>query len=174
MLTQAGRFEWSNMKRGFFEYHGTLILVRAAHAKTTLTNLGARRSKRLRARCFAPNMFAPIATLAFVPAPCPNRLGRPTSARGLATARCAVTLVEIFQPPGCQTSDETTRPLLLFLPGIDGAGLAGASQWPRLRAEFSIHALRIPPQDRTRSTRRSPSSSAGCPSAERVICETLA
>ena len=94
-------------------------------------------------------MFAPIATLAFVPAPCPNRLGRPTSARGLATARCAVTLVEIFQPPGCQTSDETTRPLLLFLPGIDGAGLAGASQWPRLRAEFSIHALRIPPQDRT-------------------------
>ena len=93
--------------------------------------------------------IAPIAALAFVPMPSPNRLGRPTSARGLATARCAVTLVEIFQPPGCQTSDETTRPLLLFLPGIDGAGLAGASQWPRLRAEFSIHALRIPPQDRT-------------------------
>ena len=45
--------------------------------------------------------IAPIAALAFVPMPSPNRLGRPTSARGLATARCAVTLVEIFQPPGC-------------------------------------------------------------------------
>ena len=82
--------------------------------------------------------------LAFVAVPSPSRLGR------LTTARCAqVTLVEIFQPPGCQTSGETTRPLLLFLPGIDGSGLAGASQWPRLRADFSIHALRISPEDRT-------------------------
>ena len=47
------------------------------------------------------------------------------------------------------SSSSAPRPALLFLPGIDGTGRAGASQWPRLRAEFSIHALRIPPQDRT-------------------------
>ena len=91
-------------------------------------------------------VFASYLALALVAVPSPSRLGRLTT----CVKRCAqVTLVEIFQPPGCETSDETTRPLLLFLPGIDGSGLAGASQWPRLRADFSIHALRISPEDRT-------------------------
>ena len=96
-----------------------------------------------RASSFAMLLLASHLVLAFVAMPNPNRFGRPRA------ARCAqVALFEIFQPSGCETSDDT-KPLLLFLPGIDGSGLAGASQWPRLRADFSIHALRIPPDDRT-------------------------
>jgi len=45
--------------------------------------------------------------------------------------------------------DGEPAPLLLYLPGIDGSGLAGGSQWGRLYSELSIAALSLSPQDRS-------------------------
>ena len=39
--------------------------------------------------------------------------------------------------------------MLLFLPGIDGTGSAGATQWPRLASSFEVHALSFAPADRS-------------------------
>jgi len=39
--------------------------------------------------------------------------------------------------------------VLLFLPGIDGTGSAGATQWPRLASSFEVHALSFAPADRS-------------------------
>ncbi|KAL4442037.1 hypothetical protein ABPG77_011298 [Micractinium sp. CCAP 211/92] len=40
-------------------------------------------------------------------------------------------------------------PLLLYLPGIDGSGLAASRQFPSLLRRFDMQALVTPPQDRT-------------------------
>ena len=42
-----------------------------------------------------------------------------------------------------------TKPLLLYLPGLDGSGGGGAIQWRRLRVSFEIWALHLPPGDRS-------------------------
>lgn len=39
--------------------------------------------------------------------------------------------------------------MLLFLPGIDGTGGAGATQWPRLGSQFEVHALSFDTEDRS-------------------------
>lgn len=43
----------------------------------------------------------------------------------------------------------TPKPLLLYLPGLDGSGGGGAIQWPRLSVSFEIWNLIIPPHDRS-------------------------
>jgi pimeloyl-ACP methyl ester carboxylesterase len=40
-------------------------------------------------------------------------------------------------------------PLLLYLPGIDGSGLSGGTQWGRLSSELTIEALSLTPADRS-------------------------
>lgn len=40
-------------------------------------------------------------------------------------------------------------PLMVYLPGIDGTGLAASRQFPYLADAFDLHALSIPSQDRT-------------------------
>ena len=47
------------------------------------------------------------------------------------------------------SSSSAPRPALLFLPGIDGTGRAGASQWPRLASDFDVYGLALPPEDRS-------------------------
>ena len=39
--------------------------------------------------------------------------------------------------------------MLLFLPGIDGSGNAGSTQWPRLATTFEVHALSFTPNDQS-------------------------
>ncbi|KAG1678974.1 hypothetical protein FOA52_013037 [Chlamydomonas sp. UWO 241] len=50
-------------------------------------------------------------------------------------------------PPG--TPPASTLPLLVYLPGLDGTGLAAYRQFPSLRARFDLRALFIPPDDRS-------------------------
>ena len=40
-------------------------------------------------------------------------------------------------------------PLMVYLPGIDGTGLAASRQFPYLADAFDLHALSIPSADRT-------------------------
>ena len=40
-------------------------------------------------------------------------------------------------------------PLLFFLPGIDGVGLAAARQWPKLAPLFDLRVMAVPADDRT-------------------------
>ena len=40
-------------------------------------------------------------------------------------------------------------PYLLYLPGIDGTGLAAYKQFPALCRNFHFEALSVPPHDRT-------------------------
>ena len=40
-------------------------------------------------------------------------------------------------------------PLLLFLPGIDGTGGAGATQWARLASQYEVHSLSYGADDRS-------------------------
>ena len=47
------------------------------------------------------------------------------------------------------TPKRDTLPILLFLPGIDGSGRAGLTQWPRLSSTFEVHALKMTPDDQT-------------------------
>ncbi|EOD07497.1 hypothetical protein EMIHUDRAFT_218455 [Emiliania huxleyi CCMP1516] len=47
------------------------------------------------------------------------------------------------------TPERPELPVLLFLPGIDGTGSAGATQWPRLASSFEVHALSFAPADRS-------------------------
>ena len=47
------------------------------------------------------------------------------------------------------TPSRPDLPLLLFVPGIDGSGLAGTTQWPRLESSFEVHALSLTPDDRS-------------------------
>lgn len=47
------------------------------------------------------------------------------------------------------TPKRDNLPILLFLPGIDGSGRAGLTQWPRLSSTFEVHALKMTPDDQT-------------------------
>jgi hypothetical protein len=49
--------------------------------------------------------------------------------------------------------DPTTLPYMLYIPGIDGTGLAAYRQFPKLVEAFDLHAFTIPPHDRTRVPR---------------------
>ena len=42
-----------------------------------------------------------------------------------------------------------TLPLMFYMPGIDGTGLAAYRQFPRLTKAFDLRCLVIPPTDRT-------------------------
>ena len=56
---------------------------------------------------------------------------------------------KFIQPLGGE-ADSSKKPILLFLPGIDGTGLAGvAGQWPRLSPLFDIWSMRLEPEDRS-------------------------
>ena len=52
-------------------------------------------------------------------------------------------------PPSPPNTNATKKPLLLFLPGLDGSGRSGSTQWPRLSAEFDVWRLSIPSEDRS-------------------------
>ena len=43
----------------------------------------------------------------------------------------------------------SSLPFMLYLPGIDGTGLAAYKQFPRLVQDYNLRALFIPPADRT-------------------------
>lgn len=45
--------------------------------------------------------------------------------------------------------DQATLPLLVYLPGIDGTGLAASRQFPYLVDAFDLHCLSVPSSDRT-------------------------
>eukprot|EP00965_Chrysotila_dentata_P215915 6189068-Pleurochrysis_carterae.AAC.1 len=44
---------------------------------------------------------------------------------------------------------DSSKPLLLYLPGIDGTGMSGKTQWPRLSHDFDIWCLGLSPEDRS-------------------------
>ncbi|KXZ52840.1 hypothetical protein GPECTOR_8g223 [Gonium pectorale] len=52
-------------------------------------------------------------------------------------------------PPLTATPPASSLPLLVYLPGIDGTGLAAYRQFPRLAARFDLRGVFLPPQDRT-------------------------
>ncbi|CAL8462015.1 g1546 [Coccomyxa elongata] len=51
--------------------------------------------------------------------------------------------------PGRAMREQSTLPLMVYLPGIDGTGLAASRQFPFLVDAFELHALSIPGSDRT-------------------------
>lgn len=44
---------------------------------------------------------------------------------------------------------DSQLPLMLYIPGIDGTGLAASRQFPSLAEDFELRALSIPGHDRT-------------------------
>ena len=55
-------------------------------------------------------------------------------------------------PPPAATAAAGARqalPLLLYLPGIDGTGLAASRQFPSLLRRFDMRTFVVPPGDRT-------------------------
>lgn len=54
-----------------------------------------------------------------------------------------------YIPGRVARADQAPLPLMLYLPGIDGTGLAASRQFPYLVDAFDLHALSIPGQDRT-------------------------
>ena len=48
-----------------------------------------------------------------------------------------------------RSKDASELPLLFFLPGIDGVGLAAARQWPKLAPLFDLRVMAVPADDRT-------------------------
>ena len=53
------------------------------------------------------------------------------------------------QPPSSRPlADPASLPLLVYLPGIDGSGLAAYRQFPTLVASFDLRCLYIPKEDR--------------------------
>lgn len=48
-----------------------------------------------------------------------------------------------------RSRDASELPLLFFLPGIDGVGLAAARQWPKLAPLFDLRVMAVPADDRT-------------------------
>ena len=51
-----------------------------------------------------------------------------------------------------QTATNDGGPLLLFLPGIDGTGGAGATQWPRVAPMYEVHSFSFGTEDRSSFT----------------------
>ena len=48
-----------------------------------------------------------------------------------------------------RSKNASELPLLFFLPGIDGVGLAAARQWPKLAPLFDLRVMAVPADDRT-------------------------
>ena len=46
-------------------------------------------------------------------------------------------------------ADPSNLPLLLYVPGIDGTGMAASRQFPELVEAFDLRAFSIPISDRT-------------------------
>ena len=51
-----------------------------------------------------------------------------------------------------KTVESSSLPILLFIPGIDGTGGAGSTQWPRLAPIFEVHAMSMSTEDRSSFT----------------------
>lgn len=51
--------------------------------------------------------------------------------------------------PGEQVVPRDTKPVMVYLPGIDGTGLAAAKQFPMLMEHFNLVTFVTPPGDRT-------------------------
>ncbi len=54
-----------------------------------------------------------------------------------------------FQRPAGAPADPSTLPLLVYLPGIDGTGLAAYRQFQPLSTAFDLRCVFMPPGDRT-------------------------
>ncbi|GLI58562.1 hypothetical protein VaNZ11_000309 [Volvox africanus] len=52
-------------------------------------------------------------------------------------------------PRGPGSPPASSLPLLVYLPGIDGTGLAAYRQFPRLSTRFDLRGVFLPPEDRT-------------------------
>ena len=52
-------------------------------------------------------------------------------------------------PGRAVTTQAADLPIMLYLPGIDGTGLAASRQFPTLVEAFDLTALSIPGTDRT-------------------------
>ncbi len=52
----------------------------------------------------------------------------------------------VARPPG--SPNPSALPLMFYMPGIDGTGLAASRQFPSLSAAFDLRCLVIPPGDR--------------------------
>ena len=116
-------------------------------------------------RCFLASTIAamlvvPLLLLGFRPATLPplaTRVasGTPRATRVVASSTAFIRpLADVGAEPLAATEVveplSAAKPLLLFLPGIDGTGLAGVSaQWPRLAPLFDIRALKITTSDRS-------------------------
>ena len=50
---------------------------------------------------------------------------------------------------GAGHPDPSTLPLLLYVPGIDGTGMAASRQFPELVQAFDLRAFSVPISDRT-------------------------
>jgi hypothetical protein len=60
--------------------------------------------------------------------------------------------IQPFIPGRPQRPDQASAeelPLMVYLPGIDGTGLAASRQFPFLVDAFDLHCLSIPGSDRT-------------------------
>ncbi|KAI8105771.1 hypothetical protein M9434_000352 [Picochlorum sp. BPE23] len=51
--------------------------------------------------------------------------------------------------PADQQEDRNSKPVMVYLPGIDGTGLAAAKQFPMLMKHFNLVTFVTPPGDRT-------------------------
>lgn len=51
--------------------------------------------------------------------------------------------------PADQQADRNSKPVMVYLPGIDGTGLAAAKQFPMLMKHFNLVTFVTPPGDRT-------------------------
>jgi hypothetical protein len=54
-----------------------------------------------------------------------------------------------FVPGSAPIVPRSDLPFLLYLPGIDGTGLAASKQFPALSTYFDFAAFSVPPHDRT-------------------------
>lgn len=57
--------------------------------------------------------------------------------------------IQPYIPGRASRVGQDTLPLMIYLPGIDGTGLAASRQFPYLVDAFDLHALSIPGADRT-------------------------
>ena len=57
--------------------------------------------------------------------------------------------IQPFIPGRASRPDQAALPLLVYLPGIDGTGLAASRQFPYLVDAFDLHCLSVPSADRT-------------------------
>ena len=76
-------------------------------------------------------------------------LAPPSSLRPRSCKRHAAVAAKADFSFQLRTPADDTLPLLIFLPGIDGTGGAGATQWPRLAPLFEVHSFAFSVDDRS-------------------------